>query len=160
MRKGESGCGLASPWQDRQNPAGPLALFGRWLWKCKKSAYKIPIFNQLRRSAEFHSEPRLSINYRHRSQKTQDLAVLDLDPVWTQFLPFFAFGPCVGILAGKRYLIHDRDPLFTGEFLELLAESGVKSVKLPPRSPNLNAHAERFVRSTKESCLERMIFIG
>ena len=65
-----------------------------------------------------------------------------------------------GILTGKRYLIHDRDPLFTGEFLGLLAESGVKSVKLPPRPPNLNAHAERFVRSIKESCLERMIFFG
>lgn len=65
-----------------------------------------------------------------------------------------------GILAGKRFLIHDRDPLFTGEFLGLLAESGVKSVNLPPRSPNLNAHAERFVRSIKESCLERMIFFG
>ena len=65
-----------------------------------------------------------------------------------------------GILTGKRYLIHDRDPLFTSEFLELLAESGVKAVKLPPRSPNLNAHAERFVRSIKESCLERMIFFG
>jgi putative transposase len=65
-----------------------------------------------------------------------------------------------GILTGKRFRIHDRDPLFTGEFLGLLAESGVKSVKLPPRSPNLNAHAERFVRSIKESCLERMIFFG
>jgi putative transposase len=65
-----------------------------------------------------------------------------------------------GILKGKRYLIHDRDPLFTAEFLDLLAHSGVKSVKLPPRSPNLNAHAERFVRSIKESCLERMILFG
>ena len=65
-----------------------------------------------------------------------------------------------GILLGKRYLIHNRDPLFTDEFLGLLAQSGVKSVKLPPRSPNLNAHAERFVRSIKESCLERMIFFG
>jgi len=36
----------------------------------------------------------------------------------------------------------------------------VKSVKLPPRSPNLNAHAERFVRSVKESCLQRMIWFG
>jgi putative transposase len=36
----------------------------------------------------------------------------------------------------------------------------VKSVKLPPRSPNLNAHAERFVRTIKESCLERMILFG
>jgi len=49
-----------------------------------------------------------------------------------------------GLLNGKRYLIHDRDPLFTAEFLELLGSVGVKSVKLPPRSPNLNAHAERF----------------
>ena len=65
-----------------------------------------------------------------------------------------------GILMGKRYLIHDRDPLFTAEFLDLLAGAGVKSVKLPPRSPNLNAHAERFVRSIKESCLERVILFG
>ena len=65
-----------------------------------------------------------------------------------------------GILMGKRYLIHDRDPLFTAEFVNLLAGAGVKSVKLPPRSPNLNAHAERFVRTIKESCLERMIQFG
>ena len=65
-----------------------------------------------------------------------------------------------GTLAGKRYLIHDRDPLFTAEFLSMLADVGVKSVTLPPRSPNLNAYAERFVRSIKESCLERMILFG
>src|SRR5689334_1202143 len=65
-----------------------------------------------------------------------------------------------GLLMGKRYLIHDRDPLFTEEFLCTLKNAGVKSVKLPPRSPNLNAHAERFVRSIKESCLERMILFG
>ena len=65
-----------------------------------------------------------------------------------------------GILMGKRYLIHDRDPLFTTEFLTLISGAGVESVKLPPRSPNLNAYAERFVRSMKESCLERMIFFG
>jgi len=65
-----------------------------------------------------------------------------------------------GILNGKQYLIHDRDPLFTAEFLELLGSVGVKSVKLPPRSPNLNAHAERFVRTIKESCLNQMILFG
>jgi putative transposase len=65
-----------------------------------------------------------------------------------------------GILNGKRYLIHDRDPLFTGEFLETIASVGVASVKLPQRSPNLNAYAERFARSIKESCLDRMIFFG
>ena len=65
-----------------------------------------------------------------------------------------------GFQVGKRYLIHDRDPLFTAEFLETVEVGGVKSVKLPPCSPNLNAHAERFVRTIKESCLERMILFG
>ena len=65
-----------------------------------------------------------------------------------------------GLLHDKRYLIHDRDPLFTAEFLGMLHDVGVKSVKLPPRSPNLNAYAERFVRTIKESCLERMILFG
>ena len=53
------------------------------------------------------------------------------------------------ILKQKRYLIHDRDPLYTSQFLAILAECGIESVKLPPRSPNLNAFAERFVRSIK-----------
>jgi putative transposase len=65
-----------------------------------------------------------------------------------------------GILNGKRYLTLDRDPLFTMEFLEMLTHVGVKSVKLPPRSPNLNAHGERFVRTMKESCLKRIIMFG
>jgi transposase InsO family protein len=65
-----------------------------------------------------------------------------------------------GFLLGKRYLIHDRDPLFTAEFLNTLGTSGVQSVMLPPRSPNLNAYAERFVRTIKESCLEKMLLFG
>ena len=65
-----------------------------------------------------------------------------------------------GLLTGKRYLIHDRDPLFTDEFLRTLNDAKVESVKLPPRSPNLNAHAERFVRNIKECCLNRLILFG
>jgi putative transposase len=65
-----------------------------------------------------------------------------------------------GLFAQKRYLIHDRDPLYTTEFLSILADAGIESVKLPPKSPNLNAYAERFVRTIKEGCLERMIFFG
>jgi transposase InsO family protein len=65
-----------------------------------------------------------------------------------------------GFLRGKHYLVHDRDPLFTEEFMETLGTIGVQSVRLPPRSPNLNAYAERFVRTIKESCLERMILLG
>jgi putative transposase len=57
-------------------------------------------------------------------------------------------------------LIHDRDPLYTMDFLSILAGSGVQSVKLPPRAPNLNAYAERFERTVKQDCLEQMIFFG
>jgi putative transposase len=46
-----------------------------------------------------------------------------------------------GFFAGKRYLIHDRDPLYTREFLATLATVGIESVKLPPQSPNLKAYA-------------------
>ena len=65
-----------------------------------------------------------------------------------------------GFLNGKRYLIDDRDTKFCAKFLDVLAGSDIKSIKLPRRSPNLNAHAERFVLSLKEECLDRMIFIG
>ena len=65
-----------------------------------------------------------------------------------------------GFLVGKRYLIHDRDPLYTAHFTMTLAAAGVRCVKLPPKSPNLNAYAERFVRSIKSECLDRMIFFG
>src|SRR2546426_1742832 len=65
-----------------------------------------------------------------------------------------------GFFKGKQYLIHDRDPLYTQEFMNMLADVGIESVKLPPRSPNLNAYAERFVRTIKEDCLEQMIFFG
>jgi putative transposase len=65
-----------------------------------------------------------------------------------------------GFLLAKRYFIHDRGPLFTEEFVQILQSAGVRSVKLPPCSPNLNAYAERFVRTIKESCLERMILFG
>ena len=65
-----------------------------------------------------------------------------------------------GFLRGKGFLIHDRDPLYTREFRALLSHAGVTSVRLPSRSPNLNAYAERFVLSIKSECLDRMVLIG
>jgi transposase InsO family protein len=65
-----------------------------------------------------------------------------------------------GFLNGSSYLIHDRDPLFTKSFRETLGSSGVTTVKLPVRSPNLNAYAERFVRSVKSECLAQIIPLG
>ncbi len=61
---------------------------------------------------------------------------------------------------GCRCLLHDRASVFSEDFRMILKAAGVESVRLPVRSPNLNAFAERFVRSIKESCLDRMVLIG
>jgi putative transposase len=68
--------------------------------------------------------------------------------------------PFDGFLRGQRYLLHDRDTKFTAAFDALLKVSGVEPLLLPPRSPNLNAYCERFVRSIKEEVLHQMIVIG
>ena len=68
--------------------------------------------------------------------------------------------PVDGCLRGKRFLLHDRDPRLSDAFGDTLAAAGIKTVRLPPRSPNLNASAERFVRTIKESCLDRLILVG
>jgi putative transposase len=68
--------------------------------------------------------------------------------------------PFEGFLLGKRYLLHDRDTKFTQAFDGLLKASGVEPIVLPPHSPNLNAHCERFVRSIKEEVLEQMVMLG
>lgn len=65
-----------------------------------------------------------------------------------------------GFLVGKRHLIMDRDPLFTREFRSLLRSAGVAPVRLPARSPNLNAYAERFVLSIKSECLNKLVLLG
>jgi putative transposase len=65
-----------------------------------------------------------------------------------------------GFLNRCRYLIHDRDPLFTEAFRTILKSADVETIKLPARSPNLNAYAERFVRSIKYECLGRIIPLG
>jgi transposase InsO family protein len=65
-----------------------------------------------------------------------------------------------GVLRSKQYLIIDRDSKYSAQFRRLLQDGGTKVIRLPPRSPNLNAYAERFVRSIKEEWLDRLIFVG
>ena len=65
-----------------------------------------------------------------------------------------------GALRAKKYLIIDRDTKYTEQFRRLIRDEGTKVIRLPPRSPNLNAYAERFVRSIEDECLDRMIFVG
>ena len=68
--------------------------------------------------------------------------------------------PVEGCLRRARYLIHDRDPLSTRGIGEILEGGGVQPIRLPPKSPNLNAYAERFVRSIQEECLSRVVPLG
>jgi putative transposase len=68
---------------------------------------------------------------------------------------------CVdGFLTQTRYLILDRDPLYTKAFRRMLKDAGVNIVGLPARSPNLNSHAERWIGSLRSECLCRIIPLG
>ena len=57
--------------------------------------------------------------------------------------------------AGKTEIL-----VYTRVFGEILESAGVQPIRLPPKSPNLNAYAERFVRSIKEECLTRVVPLG
>ena len=65
-----------------------------------------------------------------------------------------------GFLRECRFLIHDRATLVTKEFVSILGCAGVESIRLPARSPNPNASADRFVRSIKSECLDHLILVG
>ena len=65
-----------------------------------------------------------------------------------------------GFLLKHRYIIMDRDPLFCHNFRNMLKVSGVKPVRLPSRSPNLNTYAERWIGSVRRECLARVIPLG
>jgi hypothetical protein len=65
-----------------------------------------------------------------------------------------------GFLQGKAFLIMDRDSKDTERFRGYLDRERIKPVRCPVRAPNCNAFAERFVRSIKEECLDRMILFG
>jgi putative transposase len=65
-----------------------------------------------------------------------------------------------GYLRQHRYVLHDRDSKFYTEFRETLAAGGVRCLRLPARNPNLNAFAERWVRSVQEECLSKLILFG
>ena len=65
-----------------------------------------------------------------------------------------------GLLEQRRYVLHDRDAKFCSVFRDTLAAGGINPIQLPPRSPDLNCYAERWVRSVKEECLWKLILFG
>jgi len=79
---------------------------------------------------------------------------------WVEQMARNLTDPVDGFLRAARPLIHDRDPLYTRGFAEILRGGWVQPIRLPPKSPNLNAYAERFVRSSTEECLHRVVPLG
>jgi len=90
------------------------------------------------------------------------IAGISSDPhgLWMEQLARNLTDPVAAFLRHSTKLIHDRDPLFTKRFNAILRSAGVKPILLPPRSPNLNAYAERFVKSIRSECLDQMILLG
>ena len=82
------------------------------------------------------------------------------DSCWMEQVARNATMQDTGYLNGCRYLLHDRDKKFCRKFRETLAAGGVQCTPIPARSPDLNAHAERWVRSIKEECLSKLILFG
>ena len=79
---------------------------------------------------------------------------------WMKQIARNLIDPFDGFLQGTRYLLLDRERKFCEAFRDILEQADVRSVRLPPRSSNLNSYLARFHRSLREECLSRMIFFG
>ncbi|MGE5783203.1 MAG: helix-turn-helix domain-containing protein [Myxococcales bacterium] len=82
------------------------------------------------------------------------------DSAWMMQITRNLLDPEDGFLRNATHLIHDRDPLFTNAWVELLKSSGVESVRIPASSPNCNPHAERFERTVRTECLNHFVIFG
>jgi transposase InsO family protein len=98
----------------------------------------------------------------HLESRLVTLAGLTRHPTseWMLQMARNATDECSAGIRGLRYLLHDRDTNFCPAFLDVLRSSGVRPLALPPRSPNLNAFAERWVGSVRQECLSKLIFFG
>lgn len=96
--------------------------------------------------------------------KTRDVQIVGITDQpceeWMKQMARNLTDPFDGFLRDSGYLIMDRDPLYTACFRKMLKDSGTNPVRLPARSPNLNAFAERFVLSIKSECLNKIIPLG
>ena len=82
------------------------------------------------------------------------------DQEWMEQIGRSATQETWGYLQPCRYVLHDRDTKFCASFRSALAAGGVRTIPLPAKSPNLNAFAERWVRSVKQECLSKVILFG
>jgi putative transposase len=98
----------------------------------------------------------------HLESRRVDIAGITVHPneAWMKQIARNATMDDCGALRDCRYLLHDRDTKFTRSFRAIIASGRVKPLALPARSPNLNAYAERWVRSVKDECLSKVILFG
>ena len=98
----------------------------------------------------------------HLESRRVDIAGITLHPdePWMKQIARNVTMEGSGILRDCRYLLHDRDTKYTQSFRAIIASGQVEPMALPARSPNLNAYAERWVRSVKDECLSKVILFG
>jgi hypothetical protein len=98
----------------------------------------------------------------HLESRWVDIAGITVHPDerWMQQMARNVTMEGYGGLRDCRYLLHDRDTKYTQSFRAIIASGRVEPLVLPARSPNLNAYAERWVRSVKEECLSKVILFG
>src|SRR5712664_1815026 len=98
----------------------------------------------------------------HLENRRVDIAGITVHPDarWMKQIARNATMDDCGALRDCRYLLHDRDTKFTRSFRAVIASGRVEPLALPAHSPNLNAYAERWVRSVKEECLSKVILFG
>jgi hypothetical protein len=98
----------------------------------------------------------------HLESRRVDIAGITVHPDerWMQQMARNVTMEGCGALLDCRYLLHDRDTKYTCSFRAIIASGQVEPLVLPARSPNLNAHAERWVRSVKEECLSKVVLFG
>jgi hypothetical protein len=100
--------------------------------------------------------------FMHLESRRVDIAGITVHPdePWMKQIARNVTMEGCGILRDCRYLLHDRDTKYTQSFRALIASGQVEPMALPARSPNLNAYAERWVRSVRDECLSKVILFG
>ena len=98
----------------------------------------------------------------HLESRKVDIAGITVHPNerWMQQMARNVTMEGAGALQDCRYLLHDRDTKYTRSFRAIIESGQVTPLAVPARSPNLNAYAERWVRSVKEECLSKLILLG
>jgi hypothetical protein len=98
----------------------------------------------------------------HLESRRVDIAGITVHPdePWMKQVARNATMEGCGALRDCRYLLHDRDTKYTQSFRAIIASARIEPLMLPAHSPNLNAYAERWVRSVKEECLSKVILFG